>query len=238
MERENLKIEGIPTVTWGSESQNVIIAVHGRMSNKMDVPIEILAKNAVSNGYQVLSFDLPAHGDRKNEGIPCKVQNCVKDLDVIMKYAKAKWEHISVFAVSMGAYFSVMAYHDEPIERAWFLSPLVDMQRMINNMMTWFHISKEQLKQEKIIPTPIGETLYWDYYLYVNEHPVEKWNIPTMILRGSNDEICELDTVKKFMKKFSCKMKIVQGAEHYFQSEEEMNLLDQWFKDTMNGKKE
>ena len=41
------------------------IAVHGNMSNKEDAVIQILAEEANQKGYQVLSFDLPEHGERK-----------------------------------------------------------------------------------------------------------------------------------------------------------------------------
>lgn len=66
------------------KSNKVFIAVHGNMSNKEDEVIKILAENVVSKGYQLLSFDLPEHGERKeNTNYLCKVQNCVKDLNSI-----------------------------------------------------------------------------------------------------------------------------------------------------------
>ena len=103
-----------------------------------------LPKNALANNYQVLSFDLPEQGDRINEGTPSKVQYYIKDLTDVMQYVKANWKHISLFANSLGAYFSLLAYPDEPIEKAWFLSPIVDMQRLIENMMS----SEEELKNK------------------------------------------------------------------------------------------
>ena len=55
-------IDNIPAVLWGEKSSKLIIAVHGNLSNKLDVPISLLAEVAVPRGYQVLSFDLPQHG--------------------------------------------------------------------------------------------------------------------------------------------------------------------------------
>lgn len=136
------KIEGIPAVLWGGESKAVILAVHGNMSNKEDVPIEIFAKHAITNGYQLISFDLPEHGERKAENTPCKVQYCVKDITTIMNYIKSHWEHVSLFAISMGAYFSLLSLKNEKIGKTWFLSPVVDMQRIIENMMLWFGVSE------------------------------------------------------------------------------------------------
>lgn len=233
MQNKIFRIDNIPAVLWGESSEKIVVAVHGNMSNKADAPIEILAKNVLPNGFQVLSFDLPEHGDRKGESTPCKVQNCVKDLTTVMDYAKARWKHVSLFANSMGAYFSLLAYHNEGLEKAWFLSPVVDMQRIIENMMMWFHVTEEQLKNEQTISTPIGQNLYWDYYCYVKEHPIRDWKAPTTILYGSKDDMCESDTILKFVKQFSCELEIVQEAEHYFHTPEQLRALNEWIERTV-----
>ena len=233
MLKNQFTIEEIPAVVWGDKSNKIILAVHGNMSNKEDVPIEIFAKHAVANGYQVLSFDLPEHGNRKEENTPCKVQNCVDEIRKIMDYIQAQWNHISLFANSMGAYFGLLALKDDKLEQAWFLSPLVDMQRMIENMMKWFSISEERLCAEQTIETPIGQTLYWDYYTYVKEHPIDQWEVPTHILYGSKDEMCESDTVLGFAQKFSADLKVIPEAEHFFHTQEQLAALDQWIAETM-----
>ncbi|MDQ0150269.1 putative alpha/beta-fold hydrolase [Eubacterium multiforme] len=73
MIKDRFNINNIPTVLWGEKSKKLFIAVHGNMSNKEDIVIQILAEEALQKGYQVLSFDLPEHGERKNHSTPCKV---------------------------------------------------------------------------------------------------------------------------------------------------------------------
>lgn len=233
MKTEFLKINGIPAIIWGAKSDRVIIAVHGNMSNKADVPIKILADEAELKGYQVLSFDLPEHGERKNENTPCKVQPAVSELKSIMEYAKQNWESISLFANSIGAYFSLMAYKDEKIEKALFLSPVVDMRRIIENMMKWFDVSEEKLKAEKEIPTPVGQRLYWDYYCFVKENPVCKWNAKTFILYGGKDDLCEKDVIAGFTEKFGCGLEIAENEEHYFHTEKQLLILKNWIKEKL-----
>ena len=65
MKKEFFKINNIPAVLWGETSEKIIIAVHGNMSHKEDIPIEILAEIGNQKNYQILSFDLPEHGERK-----------------------------------------------------------------------------------------------------------------------------------------------------------------------------
>ena len=96
LKAEKIKINGIPSMLWGEKSNKIFIAVHGNMSNKEDEVIKILAQKVISKGYQLLSFDLPEHGERKEDKTYlCKVQNCVRDLSDIMAYAKEKYDEIN-----------------------------------------------------------------------------------------------------------------------------------------------
>jgi alpha-beta hydrolase superfamily lysophospholipase len=231
MIKKDLLIDNILAILWGENSSKLFVAVHGNMSHKADAPISILAEEAVSLGYQVLSFDLPQHGDRKNESTPCKVQNCVSDLCKIIHYAQTKTDDISLFACSMGAYFSLLAFKKIPLRQCLFLSPVVNMERIINNMMNWFNVSEEQLNTEQEILTPIGQILYWDYYCYVKENPITRWNSPTAILYGKEDNICEYDIVSSFSKNFSCDLEVMENGEHYFHTPEHLSFYRQWLAD-------
>lgn len=230
MLKKEIKINHIPAILWGEDSEKLFIAVHGNMSSKSDMPIVILAEEAVPLGYQVLSFDLPEHGDRKNESTLCKVETCIWELTKIMDFARTKAKHISLFACSMGAYFSLLSYKNINLEKSLFLSPVVDMERIINNMMIWFNITEERLKSEQEILTPIGQMLYWDYYKYVKENPILWWNNPTSILYGEKDELCEFDSISNFVKTFGCDLEAVYGAQHYFHTSEELMYYREWIK--------
>lgn len=228
MKKTRITIGHIPATLWGNSSDRLIIAVHGNMSHKEDTVIEMLASIATERNYQVLSFDLPEHGERKDEDTLCKVQTCVSELKSVMQYAKTISANISLFACSMGAYFSLLAYQDDTIEQAIFLSPVVDMQRIITNMMNWFNISEASLKEEKEIPTPAGQTLYWDYYSYVKAHPIVKWDVPTCILYGGKDTLSERDCVEVFVKKHGANLTVLEEAEHFFHTEKQLHDYAQW----------
>lgn len=233
MIKQNLKIENIPAILWGDKSDKLFVVVHGNMSNKADDAIVVFAEEATVIGYQVLSFDLPEHGERKGESYACKVQNCVQDLNTIMRYAQTLSNNISVFACSMGAYFSLLAYSHQPLKQCLFLSPVVNMEHIINNMMTWFNISENRLKMEKEVSTPIGQTLYWDYYCYVKEHPISTWNNATSIIYGSADNLCEFEVVSEFAKRFDCDLQVMERGEHYFYTEEQLQFFREWLSRTL-----
>jgi uncharacterized protein len=233
MLKKNIAIEGIPALLWGEDSTKVLIAIHGNLSSKVDIPISILAEEAVPLGYQVLSFDLPEHGDRKDDPTLCKVQNCVPDLKKVFAFASTRASSISLWANSIGAYFSLLAYKDEVIKQSLFLSPVVDMERLIQNMMKWFGVTKEQLHGEKEISTPMGQKLYWDYFQYVMENPIMKWNAPTSILYGKKDELCEYDVVSSFCRSFNCSLTISDNTEHYFHTKEDLTIYREWLRQSI-----
>lgn len=233
MNKQYINIGSIPAIIWGEKSDKLFIAVHGNMSYKEDKPIAILADEAERKGYQVLSFDLPEHGDRKNENTICNVQNCVRELNEVINYAKGLSHDISLFACSMGAYFSMLSYKDEQINKCLFLSPVVNMKRIIDNMMMWFNVSEEDLKSKQEIKTPIGQTLYWDYYQYVKENPITKWDVNTEILYGLKDNLCEYDVLSEFVSRFKCNLETLENGEHYFHTDEQLNVLKDWIRNKL-----
>lgn len=229
MQIERIKINNIPSIIWGEKSSKVYIAVHGNMSSKDDEVIKILAENVVQKGYQLLSFDLPEHGDRKQDtSYLCKVQNCVNDLEQIIEYAKANYTEINLWACSMGAYFSLLAYKKENIKQCVFLSPVVNMKEIIDNMMLWNNITENELKEKREIKTNFGQTLYWDYYSYVKDNPITIWNKKTYILYGNKDNMQDEALINKFANDFNCELSILDNGEHYFHTEKQLDYYKNW----------
>ncbi len=92
MDPQLFEIEAIPAALWGPPSKQVLIAVHGAGSGKTDVPFRLLAEAFPDS--QVLSFDLPKHGDRKDGPVLCKPPVCVRELSAVLDYAESRWENL------------------------------------------------------------------------------------------------------------------------------------------------
>ena len=232
MIKTSLKINGIPAILWGKPAERLFIAVHGFQSNKEDDTLVCFSEEATHQEYQVLSFDLPEHGERKGDGTPCTPLYCLNDLAVIMNHAQTLSNHVSLFAVSLGAYYSLLAYQGNIIKRCLFLSPLLDMKCFIQNTMAAYHISEDRLKTEKVIDLPSGQPLDWDYYCYVMAHPIEKWSPPTAILYGSEDTVTDHQGISKFVEHFHCTLEVLEGSGHYFHTTKQMRVFREWLKKT------
>lgn len=128
----------------------------------------------------------------------------------------------------MGAYFSLLAYKDEKIKQCLFLSPVVNMKIIIDNMMLWNNITEKELKEKQEVKTNFGQTLYWDYYLYVKENPIIHWDKETSILYGSHDNMQEQNLIQEFANNFDCELSVLENGEHYFHTKEQLSYYKDW----------
>ncbi|MBR4081408.1 MAG: alpha/beta hydrolase [Clostridia bacterium] len=230
MKAERITIGGIPAIVWGEPSEQAYLCVHGKMSCKEDMAA--MADIAVQRGYQVISFDLPQHGERKDKPDRCDVWNGVRDLTTVGDYAFARWREVSLFACSLGAYFSLQAYPARRFARCLFQSPILDMELLIRRMFLWFGVTEERLEQEGEIDTPI-DPLRWDYYQYVLAHPVARWEAPTRILYGSRDNLQPMSAAEGFAARFGAQLTVAEGCSHAFMDDGEPAVVRRWLEDNL-----
>lgn len=213
MKEQYIKINHIPALLLGEQSDKIYIFVHGQGGNKEEA--RLFAEVALPQGWQVLGIDLPEHGARANKASTGSKKvdttstgivkanstdvssyvtddestfdpwHAVGELKQVLEYARANHSQVAVRANSIGSYFSLLAYKDESLSKYLLVSPLLDMERMIENLMKWSGVTEERLEQEKIIPTNFGQTLSWEYLCYARDHRIEEFDTLTSILRDS-----------------------------------------------------
>ena len=142
---------------------------------------------------------------------------------------KAEYENIILIANSIGAFFSMSAGIDSMIQKAYFISPIVDIEKLIGNMILWANVTEAELKAKGVIRTEFGEDLSWDYLCYVREYPIQ-WRVPTSILYGSKDNLTSLETVRAFAEQNNAALIVMEGGEHWFHTEDQMHFLDEWIR--------
>lgn len=142
-----------------------------------------------------------------------------------------KYGTVSVIGNSIGAFFAMTALQNKPVETALFISPVVNMEKLITDMMMWANITEEELCARGEIETAYGETLSWEYLCYVREHPVT-WNVPTRILYGEKDHLTSYETMLSFSRKIGAELTVMENGEHWFHTEEQMRFLDDWIRNS------
>ena len=228
MKKQQKTIGNVPAVIWGAQSDKVLLFVHGQGGSKEEAAMfsEIVCRQ----GWQVLSIDLPEHGERKEETNRFYPWVCVPELKQVMDDIKKVWKSAALYANSIGAWFSMLAFGTEPLAQCLFVSPIVDMENLICNMMQWSNVTKQELAEKREIAMNFGETLSWEYLCYVRKHPII-WNVPTCILYGEHDNLTSIETVSAFAKLHHADLTVIPGGEHWFHTDEQMQFLDKWIRE-------
>ena len=143
-------------------------------------------------------------------------------------YSKA-YDEVILIANSIGAFFAMSTLAEKSISKALFISPIVNMEKLIADMMLWANVTEDELQSKKEIPTAFGETLSWEYLCYVRKHPIE-WNIPTCILYGGKDHLTYRETISEFAEKQGADLTVMEDGEHWFHTNAQMHFLDDWIR--------
>lgn len=228
MQENIFAIKNISAILYGEEGDKVYLFVHGKCGCKEEA--KDFAEIVCPRGWQVLSVDLPEHGYRKNETDAFDPWHIVPELQTVMAYAKANWNRIALRATSIGAWFSMLAFQGELLEKCLFVSPVLDMVRLIGRMMQWANVTEEALQARKIIETSFGETLSWEYFQYTKAHPIESWPSPTAILYAGKDNLTPRQEVDIFAERFHCDVTVLEDGEHWFHTPEQLEFQRQWSK--------
>lgn len=140
------------------------------------------------------------------------------------------YDSVILVANSIGAFFSMSALSADFVDKALFISPVVDMERPISDMMCWAGVTEDALRTQGEIATSFGETLSWAYLCYVRAHPLA-WDVPTQILYGEKDNLTSRETLTAFAQKIHAPVAVMPGGEHWFHTKEQMDFLDEWIRE-------
>lgn len=145
-----------------------------------------------------------------------------------------KQNRIIVLANSIGAYFAMHALQTRAIEKALFISPILDMEQLILGRMRAAGISESELRERGAIPCDFGEPLSWKDLCFVRENPIV-WEAPTEILCAGSDPFTPHQTVEAFAAAHSAGVTIMENGEHWFHTGEQLAFLETWLKKSLSG---
>ena len=165
-----------------------IIYIHGKGGNAE----EAIHYKPLFGNCDVIGFDYESQTPwEAREEFP-------KFFDTVCRNAQP----VEIIANSIGAFFSMNALTDKKISKAYFISPVVDMKKLISDMMLWANVT---------------------------EDPVA-WNVPTHILYGDRDSLTSYETISCFADQIGATLTVMKGGEHWFHTDNQMAFLDQWIK--------
>lgn len=205
---------GLEENEWEKNKKTVVLYIHG----KGGCADESEHYRKLFPQADVVGFEYQANTpwEAKAEFLGCVIE------------LKKKYGSVILIANSIGAFFSMNSFSKEQIDRAYFISPIVDMENLITNMMQWANVTETELKEKEVISTSFGEDLSWEYLQYVRNNPIDNWNVNTAILYGENDTMTSLDIMEKFAAGIGATVTVMENGEHWFHTKEQMEFLDNW----------
>lgn len=194
-------IANVEALIIGEKTDKVYLFVHGHGGNKEEA--QAFAEVVNPLGYQVIGIDLSLME------MPEKVMSLLTD---VAQYLKQNYRSINVRANSIGCWFSMQVFQQGGLDKALFVSPLLDMK-------TFIECADHREKR---------------YYEWVQSHPIERWNTETFILRPRRDAVIAEKVYESFLSQHPCQVEIVENGEHRFHTTEQLEILRQWeYKSTL-----
>lgn len=195
--------------------KNLVVYVHGKGGSAAEAE----RYRPLFPGCDVVGFDYQAQTP----------WDAVPEFTAFFAAQRRAYDSVTLIANSIGAFLSMSAFSEEFVDNALFISPIVDMEKLISNMMTWAGVTEEDLHAQGEIRTDFGETLSWEYLCYVRAHPLH-WGVPTRILYGEHDNLTDYGTIAAFACRTQAPLTVMPGGEHWFHTEEQIAFLDDWVK--------
>ena len=195
--------------------KHLVIYVHGKGGSTA----EAVHYNTLFPHSHVVGFDYQAQTPWE----------AAEEFPAFVARRRCGYDALTLVANSIGAYFSLSSLSEKLVDSALLISPVVDMERLILDMMGWAGVTEAELQERREIPTSFGEELSWEYLSYVRTHPI-RWNVPTQILYGSHDQMTAYETIEAFAERHGAGLTVMEGGEHWFHTEEQMRFLDDWIR--------
>lgn len=140
------------------------------------------------------------------------------------------YDRVIFIAVSIGAYFAMIAGIGRWVTKAYFISPIVNMERLIMDMISWAGTSEAELREKEVIPVDFGEDLSWEYLTYVRCNKVD-WHVPTEILWGSEDHLQSRQTMQTFAETSGAGLTVMEHGPHWLHTPEQLAFVNRWLRE-------
>ena len=198
--------------------RETVVYIHGKGGNASEAA-----------HYAPLFPDREVLGLEYRSGTPWETG---RQIHAAIEAIRAQSDGILLIANSIGAYYSLHADLNRLVQQAFWISPIVDMETLIGNMMRQENVTEAQLQRCGTIPTAFGEPLSWEVLCYVRTHPVD-WRVPTHILYGGCDALTSPETIGRFARTHHASLTVMENGEHWFHTAEQMQFLDTWLQNKL-----
>ena len=212
--------------------KEIIIAVHGFAGDKESSAISLLAKEMTKEGFGVVCFDFPGHGESEVEADKLTIDNCINDIETIEEYIKEKYGKqmkIDLFATSFGAYITLLKIfkYNTKYNKIVLRAPAIKMDKIFKETLlreTFEEFQKRGITKlgfDRIMNIPFSfyEELKQNQILkiYKNSQKI-------LIIQGTEDDVAPIKDTKELidLDKTNFELFEIRGADHRMKKDGEL----------------
>lgn len=212
MNIEYIDIGGMPSKLYRAENASgTVLAVHGFAGSKESAAIERLASLVCSAGLNVLTYDLPAHGERTESADQLNAERCIGEMLTVEQYIKRNFGgKMYAFATSFGGMCLLFRLEQtvDSFERIVLRVPAVNMSTSLVKIasMTDRDFSMEKAREQGFVIRMAKEYRipYRFYEQLLQCHCLresEKWNDKRLLtIYAEHDELVDVADTKEFLR--------------------------------------
>lgn len=175
-----------------------------------------------------LLFTLTCYENYSEVAAASKASYKIVNKRQVKRYKDHKAEYLYQLPQLKGKSAAIQAFQNTKPDICLLVSPVLDMEDMISNMMLQAQVTEEQLKERQEIKTETGVVLSWKYLCWVREYPVKSICKETNILYGTQDEMIPYKIVKKFSEENNCRLNFVENGQHWLHTDREVAAMRKW----------
>lgn len=212
--------------------KEIIIAVHGFAGDKESSAISLLAKEMTKEGFGVVCFDFPGHGESEVEADKLTIDNCINDIETIEEYIKEKYGKqmkIDLFATSFGAYITLLKIfkYNTKYNKIVLRAPAIKMDKIFKE--TLLRETFEEFQKRGITKLGFDRTMNvpFDFYKELKQNQIlELYNNSQkiLIIQGTEDDVAPIKDTQELidLDKTNFELFEIQGADHRMKKDGEL----------------
>ena len=219
-----------------------LLCLHGFAGDKYSTVIEAVAKDRCRAGFRCVTFDWPGHGDSTADSSMLTIENCLADLDAVVKHLRPASAAASsgtsaaaavsssgtpaplfCFATSFGGYLAMLDYrrHPEHFDRILLRSPALRMGKVLRSFLDEDHMRR--FRDGEALNFGFDRPLFLhDDFLSDLETPDHDAFLtldgigcsPIAIIHGDADDVVPVTDSLRFAEDNHLPIRIVKGADH------------------------
>lgn len=213
--------------------KTIIISVHGFSSSKSSFIVKKLMPILKENNIGLLSFDLPGHGERKNEVL--KVSDCLKSIKEVESYVREFYSGpISFMGKSFGG-FLLLRYLQNNKNK---YGKIILMAPALNQFEIWkLDVSEngqelikslEEGKNYVVDGMEVDVSILYDFFKF---EIFKNLNVDcdVKLIYGTKDVTVSNENIKKLAKIKNWQAFAVEGADHFYRRDEDVKAVSDLF---------